>query len=140
MSKNVVVYIEKVENGGKYLLLDFPIKKNNEDYFQNFLEQINSDISSDGASILEIVNATFESNKVPREGLYYEIPKELLQNNIWNGNTTVTDGDNENNEYIAFAINAEEIEPLNFGNALRYWQFVNTIDNDRPKNLEETLE
>ena len=41
MSKNVVVFIEKVENGGKYLLLDFPVKKNNEDYFQNFLEKIN---------------------------------------------------------------------------------------------------
>lgn len=27
MSKNVVVFIEKVENGGKYLLLDFPVKK-----------------------------------------------------------------------------------------------------------------
>ena len=82
MSKNVVVFIEKVENGGKYLLLDFPVKKNNENYFQNFLEQINSDISPDGASMLEIENATFESNKVPREGLYYEIPKQLLQSNI----------------------------------------------------------
>jgi hypothetical protein len=40
MSKNVVVFIEKVENGGKYLLLDFPVKKNNEDYFQNFLEML----------------------------------------------------------------------------------------------------
>ena len=51
MSKNVVVFIEKVENGGKYLLLDFPVKKNKKDYFQNFLEQINSEISQDVTSI-----------------------------------------------------------------------------------------
>lgn len=140
MSNSVIVYIEKVENNGRYLLLDFPVKKNDEDYFQNFLEQINSDISPEGASMLEIKNATFESNKVPREGLYYEIPKQLLESTIWNGNTNITESNNDNNEYIAFAINADKIEPLNFGNALKYWQFVNTIDNDRPKNLEESLE
>jgi len=140
MSKNVVVFIEKVENGGKYLLLDFPVKKNNENYFQNFLEQINSDISPDGASMLEIENATFESNKVPREGLYYEIPKQLLQSNIWRENTIVSETNNENNDYLAYKITAEEVEPLNFGNALRYWQFVNNIDIDKPKNLEETIE
>lgn len=139
MKEKVVVFIEKVEKNNKYLLLDFPVNNGNIDYFQNFLVQTNSDLPSNEGSMLEIENITFENNKAPREGLYYEMPKELLQNiGIWN-NDALSDN-NDNDLYLAFKVSAADLPPLNFGNALQYWQFVNDIDADKPYNLDTTIE
>lgn len=136
MDNRVVVYIEKVDRKNKYLLLDFPINKGGTDYYQNFLIQSNAEPLVKEASMIEIHDVEFEKHGTPKEGLYYEIPNNLLNEEVWNQGIVVEE---EDSPYIAFKISTKNSGPLNFRNALRYSQFVQNTDNDRPDNLEAIL-
>lgn len=137
MDRRVVVYIEKVDRKNGYVLLDFPVDKGETDFYQNFLDESGAIPDVEDASMLELHNVEFEPYGTPREGLYYEMPTNLLNENVWNQGVVQED---EDTPYIAFKVSTEIAGPLNFGNALRYWQFVQETDADRPDNLTDTLE
>lgn len=140
MDSRVVIYIESiedVEDSEDFLVrIDFPINKGSTDYYENFLNQSGARPEVANASMIELHNVRFERGGKPREGLYYEMPNSLLNEEIWAQGIVV---DEEDSPYLAFKVSTERAGPLNFANALQYWQFVQNTDNDRPDNLEETL-
>ncbi|MBB6611773.1 hypothetical protein H7F15_12045 [Pontibacter sp. Tf4] len=117
----VPVFIEKIEKGSGYILLDFP----NEKHHGSFLEKVRANVGeehpilNDKRSMIELTGVHFGKMRVPREGCYYYLPDNILslidQGEPYQG---IDDAGGHSN-IIAFRLDLSGSNlPFSFGRAL----------------------
>jgi beta-lactamase superfamily II metal-dependent hydrolase len=112
----IIVYIEKVEEDGRYLLVDFPEKS----YFQKFLRRVAIiDVGNDERSMIEIKGLNFAINQKPKEGCYYCLPEKVINTVDWlTSYQTITDNESHSS-IIAFRVDLTKYNlTVHFGKAI----------------------
>ena len=122
----VVVFIERLEKiitddkvFSYTIVFDFlidPLSKN------NFIARTNLNFNDN--SMLEVSNVTFRKFGVPREGSFYILPEEFINETEW---FTVDEDEEFGANYLAFKA-SYKAQPAYFENAEGYLNFVASID------------